>query len=68
MNEMLLGAIIVLFYVAGAALCALSEESQIWRDAYYKRHEEYHRLEMEMGRLKELKHFSLVMANENRLE
>jgi len=68
MNEILLGAIIILFYIAGAAVCALSEESQIWRDAYYKRHEDYHRLEMEMERMKGLKHFSLMMANENRLE
>ena len=68
MNDILLGAIIVLFYVAGAAICALSEESQIWRDAYHKRHEEYHKLETEMDRLKGSKHFALVMENENRLE
>ena len=68
MNEILLGAIIVIFYIAGAGICALSEESQIWRDAYYKRHEEYHRLELEMAQLKKLKFFPTIMENENRLE
>ena len=68
MNEIVLGALLVSFYIAGWAIIGLHEESTLWRNSYDSLLMKYGKMEAELEHLKSLKYINLITENENKLE
>ena len=68
MNDIVLGALLISFYIAGWAIISLHEESALWRESYDNLLMKYNKMEDELEHLKSLKYINLIMENENKLE
>ena len=68
MNDIVLGALLVSFYISGLAIISLHEESALWRESYDNLLMKYDKMEDELEHLKSLKYINLITENENKLE